>query len=147
MSTTAQYSFLRTDQELQQLAKEMRLYAEQNPLDKHQVQTLIINEPGEKEQHGPATRIHGKEAGVLAKKYSRFVTFSMDNPRPLQISYIVYTSDLGFVRQLTVSNNIKDDLLVGDVSRIAHFFIDKKKPVHSIETPRHVALMIQEQTK
>lgn len=145
MSTTAEYIFLRTDKELRQLAEEMRKFAEQNPLDKHQVETLVINEPGEREKIGPMVRIHGKEAGTLAKRYSRFVCFSTKDPRPLQISYMVYTSELnGRLRQLTVSNNIKQALLIGEVSRIAYFFMKPNTPVHSVETPEHVALMIQE---
>lgn len=139
----AEYLFVRTDQELRTIATEMRTFAEQNPLNKHQVESLIINEPGEREQHGPLTRIHGKEAGVLAKKYSRFICFSTKDLRPLQVTYLVYSSAQGAVRQLTVTNNIKENLCVGDLSRIAFFFINPKLPVHSLETPPHVALMIQ----
>ena len=145
MPTTASYTFVRTDKELQALAEEMRSFAERNILDRHQVQTLVLNEPGEREQHGPMTRIHGKEAGTLARRYSRFITFSAQKPRPLQISYIIYsaTEKHGQIRQLTVSNNIKEQILVGDVSRIASFFLELDKPVHSMETPNHIALMLQ----
>jgi len=144
MST--KYSFLRTDEELRQLADEMRSYAEENPLDPHMVKMLEINEPGEREKNGPFLRIHGKEAGILSRKYSRFIFLSTKDPRPIQIGYTVYTSNVNksLLRQLTISNNEKKELTDSEVSRISYFFMDADLPVINVQTPRHVALMIQE---
>lgn len=141
--STKQYTFVRTDKELRSIADEMREYAAKNPLTKHGVETLMVNEPGQKERVGPMVRFHGKDEGVLASKYSRFIFLSTEDPRPLQICYLEYETKRGRLSQLTVSNNVKNPVLPRDVARIAHFFLKAKERVHSLETPPHVALMIQ----
>lgn len=149
MSNSLSYEYVRTDARFKEIAQEMISFAEQNLLDQHQIEVLLQNQPGTKEQHGPITRIHGKESGALTK-WSRFVTFSKELPRPLQISFYLYKANGKRLRQVTISSSApnaqnKKILNVGDISRIASFFIKNDRPIHSVETPEHIVLMIQEE--
>ena len=142
MTSYGLYTLVESDAQLRAMAKEMKAFARENPLNPDNIQDSIDNEPGEKEKVGPMVRIHGKEAGEYTKKYSRFITFSSTKVCPLQISYVEYglAGEDRIVSQLVIANNNKETLRPQDIARIGHFFLNMKEAYCPVDTPPHVAL-------
>lgn len=142
------YVFVQNDRHLRQIAEEMKAVARVNPIDPDKAKDLIANEPGKQEVIGPMIRSHGaygQNESEMARKYSRFITFSARTPVPLQVSYIEYRSgNIPYlVRQLTVVHNNSEKLDPGHVSRIAHFFLENPFALPDVNLPQHVAVLFE----
>ena len=143
MAKYGYYKIIWSDAELRELAEEMKANARAHPMDPDSIRESIASEPGELERIGPLIRIHGEDAGEFTKKYSKFITLSAKEVRPLQICYLEYGvgSEAGMVKQLTIADNNKNPLRPQDITRIGHFFLDMEVASVPVKTPPHVALL------
>lgn len=123
------YTLILKDADLRHMAAEMKAVATKSRLDPDNLPKEIYDEPGEKIKVGPLLRIHGPHMGEFIAKYSRFITLSVADPKPLQVSYMEYEVDgvESIVCQLTIVNNKRETLDPKDISRLTHFFFDPDK--------------------
>lgn len=140
------YRVIYADRDFLPIVQEMKATARANRINPDDANELIKDEPGEKKQIGPMIRIHGLKLGEFAGQFSKFISFVQ--PTPLQISYMEYflPDESYFVGQLSIINNNREPLKLGDVSRITSFFFDPDNTfeMESVgELPPYISLQFQ----
>lgn len=135
-----------TYDELRDLVKEMIAYAKIQPFDSVKVakEAQEIKVQGVKvdpvNEEG-LLRVRGERSIDACAKYNKFIRLGHHN---LQISYWeMEIPDTGRVGQLTVVDNygfpLKNELVHGFVD----LFFDYKGSWHQMNTPKHVAVVVQ----
>ena len=138
------YKPISSEEEMKAFAREMIQYAEQHPFDVTQATEEVLLQEAEGKVECEVRdmgmlRVRGSHMSEQIHKYNRFVFLDT----PLQLTYVEMDADLGKIVQLTIVSNLKIPLATETIEQVAEYFIDIDQPAVKVETPPHVAVIVQ----